>query len=120
MNRRLESLSIDRMGCVADMKYAQTARVGLETIIRRLITLSTFLPTLPSTILSVFHGRTSAETMQINGTLESTCSTPRTVPLNMNRLVLPRREMKQSTTRKTTIGYGNHNLAEQWIAATMC
>ncbi|PLB50160.1 hypothetical protein P170DRAFT_404963 [Aspergillus steynii IBT 23096] len=48
MNRRLESLSIDNVGCVADMKYAQTARIGLETIIRRLITLSTFLPTLPN------------------------------------------------------------------------
>ncbi|THC98834.1 hypothetical protein EYZ11_001681 [Aspergillus tanneri] len=48
VNRRLESLSIDNVGFVADMKYAQTARIGLETIIRRLITLSTFLPTLPN------------------------------------------------------------------------
>ncbi|KAH8435334.1 putative meiosis specific protein Hop1 [Aspergillus melleus] len=48
VNRRLASMSIDSMGCVADMKYAQTARIGLETIIRRLITLSTFLPTLPN------------------------------------------------------------------------
>lgn len=49
MNSRLERLSIDPVGCVADMKTAQTARIGLETIIRRLITLSAFLPTLPST-----------------------------------------------------------------------
>ncbi|PLN84714.1 putative meiosis specific protein Hop1 [Aspergillus taichungensis] len=48
MNSRLERLSIDPVGCVADMKTAQTARIGLETIIRRLITLSAFLPTLPN------------------------------------------------------------------------
>lgn len=50
MDSRLERLSIDPVGCVADMKTAQTARIGLETIIRRLITLSAFLPTLPSTV----------------------------------------------------------------------
>ncbi|KAE8132254.1 meiosis specific protein Hop1 [Aspergillus pseudotamarii] len=44
----LESLSIDPVGYVADMRSAQSARVGLETIVRRLITLSTFLPTLPN------------------------------------------------------------------------
>ncbi|GMF79549.1 unnamed protein product [Aspergillus oryzae] len=43
----LESLSIDPVDYVADMRSAQSARVGLETIVRRLITLSTFLPTLP-------------------------------------------------------------------------
>ncbi|PYI11599.1 meiosis specific protein Hop1 [Aspergillus sclerotiicarbonarius CBS 121057] len=48
VNSRLESLSIEPMGCVADMKSAQTARIGLETIVRRLITLSAFLPTLPN------------------------------------------------------------------------
>ncbi|GKZ80731.1 DNA binding protein [Aspergillus niger] len=48
VNNRLESLSIEPMGCVADMKTAQTARIGLETIVRRLITLSAFLPTLPN------------------------------------------------------------------------
>lgn len=48
LNTRLESLSMDPVGCVADIKSAQTARVGLETIVRRLITLSAFLPTLPS------------------------------------------------------------------------
>lgn len=48
VNNRLESLSLEPMGCVADMKTAQTARIGLETIVRRLITLSAFLPTLPS------------------------------------------------------------------------
>lgn len=49
VNSRLESLSLDPVGCVADMKSAQTARTGLEMIVRRLITLSTFLPALPST-----------------------------------------------------------------------
>ncbi|KNG84254.1 putative meiosis specific protein Hop1 [Aspergillus nomiae NRRL 13137] len=44
----LESLSIDPVGYVADMRSAQSARVGLETIVRRLITLSTFLPILPN------------------------------------------------------------------------
>ncbi|PYH35035.1 putative meiosis specific protein Hop1 [Aspergillus neoniger CBS 115656] len=48
VNNRLESLSLEPMGCVADMKTAQTARIGLETIVRRLITLSAFLPTLPN------------------------------------------------------------------------
>lgn len=51
MNSRLESLSINPVGCVADLKSAQTARVGLETIVRRLITLSTFLPNLPRILL---------------------------------------------------------------------
>jgi hypothetical protein len=51
VNSRLESLSINPVGCVADLKSAQTARVGLETIVRRLITLSTFLPNLPSILL---------------------------------------------------------------------
>lgn len=50
MDSCLESLSIDPVGYVADMRSAQSARVGLETIVRRLITLSTFLPTLPSTV----------------------------------------------------------------------
>ncbi|RAH55830.1 meiosis specific protein Hop1 [Aspergillus piperis CBS 112811] len=48
VNNCLESLSLEPMGCVADMKTAQTARIGLETIVRRLITLSAFLPTLPN------------------------------------------------------------------------
>ncbi|GKZ21015.1 DNA binding protein [Aspergillus brasiliensis] len=48
VNNRLESLSIEPMGCVADIKTSQTARIGLETIVRRLITLSAFLPTLPN------------------------------------------------------------------------
>ncbi|EAW06931.1 putative meiosis specific protein Hop1 [Aspergillus clavatus NRRL 1] len=48
VNSRLESLSINPVGCVADVKTAQTARVGLEMIVRRLITLSAFLPTLPN------------------------------------------------------------------------
>ncbi|KAL4881940.1 HORMA domain-containing protein [Aspergillus karnatakaensis] len=46
--KRLESLSVQPCGYVADMKSAQTARVGLEMIIRRLIALSAFLPTLPN------------------------------------------------------------------------
>ncbi|RAL03820.1 putative meiosis specific protein Hop1 [Aspergillus ibericus CBS 121593] len=48
VNSRLDSLSIEPVGCVADMKSAQAARIGLETIVRRLITLSAFLPTLPN------------------------------------------------------------------------
>ncbi|PYH94719.1 hypothetical protein BO71DRAFT_409099 [Aspergillus ellipticus CBS 707.79] len=48
IDSRLESLSIEPMGYVADIKSAQTARIGLETIVRRLITLSAFLPTLPN------------------------------------------------------------------------
>ncbi|KAI9370851.1 HORMA domain-containing protein [Aspergillus egyptiacus] len=48
LHSRLKSLSIEPCGYTADMKSAQTARVGLETIVRRLITLSAFLPTLPS------------------------------------------------------------------------
>ncbi|KAL4892689.1 HORMA domain-containing protein [Aspergillus ambiguus] len=48
MDTHLESMTIDPVGCTADMKTAQTARVGLETIVRRLITLSAFLPVLPN------------------------------------------------------------------------
>ncbi|KAJ0425172.1 HORMA domain-containing protein [Aspergillus carlsbadensis] len=48
LNSRLESLSIEPVGYVADIKTAQTARMGLESIVRRLITLSAFLPTLPN------------------------------------------------------------------------
>ncbi|KAL2809897.1 HORMA domain-containing protein [Aspergillus granulosus] len=48
LNSRLESLSIEPVGYVTDVKSAQTARVGLESIVRRLITLSAFLPTLPN------------------------------------------------------------------------
>lgn len=48
VDSHLESLALDPVGCVADMKTAQTARTGLEMIVRRLITLSAFLPTLPS------------------------------------------------------------------------
>ncbi|KAL4912543.1 HORMA domain-containing protein [Aspergillus aurantiobrunneus] len=48
LNKRLESLSIQPCGYIADMKSAHSARVGLETIVRRLITLSAFLPTLPN------------------------------------------------------------------------
>ncbi|KAL4776521.1 HORMA domain-containing protein [Aspergillus nidulans var. acristatus] len=48
LSKRLESLSIQPCGYVANMKSAYTARVGLESIVRRLITLSSFLPTLPN------------------------------------------------------------------------
>lgn len=53
-DNRLESLSLDQVGCVADMKSAQTARTGLEMIVRRLISLSTFLPALPSIYLPIY------------------------------------------------------------------
>ncbi|KAL2814837.1 HORMA domain-containing protein [Aspergillus cavernicola] len=48
LQSRLESLSIEPFGYVADMKSAQTGRIALENIVRRLITLSAFLPTLPN------------------------------------------------------------------------
>ncbi|EAA62676.1 hypothetical protein AN5516.2 [Aspergillus nidulans FGSC A4] len=48
LSKRLESLSIQPCGYVANMKSAYTARAGLESIVRRLITLSSFLPTLPN------------------------------------------------------------------------
>ncbi|KAL1859932.1 hypothetical protein Plec18170_001879 [Paecilomyces lecythidis] len=50
-DRRLASVSLASTDCVADMKTTQAARLGLEMIIRRLITLSTFLPVLPSTVI---------------------------------------------------------------------
>ncbi|OJD10318.1 hypothetical protein AJ78_08626 [Emergomyces pasteurianus Ep9510] len=48
VGKRLASISLESTGCTADMKTVKTARRGLEMIIRRLITLSTFLPMLPS------------------------------------------------------------------------
>ena len=48
VNNRLASISLEQTGCTADMKTARTAKLGLEMIVRRLITLSTFLPILPS------------------------------------------------------------------------
>ncbi|KAJ9401058.1 hypothetical protein DTO282F9_2006 [Paecilomyces variotii] len=48
VDRRLASVSLASTDCVADMKTTQAARLGLEMIIRRLITLSTFLPVLPN------------------------------------------------------------------------
>lgn len=53
MNSRLASISLDTVG-TANMKTFRTARHGLETIIRRLITLSAFLPMLPSKNLITF------------------------------------------------------------------
>ncbi|GAD92959.1 meiosis specific protein Hop1, putative [Paecilomyces variotii No. 5] len=47
-DRRLASVSLASTDCVADMKTTQAARLGLEMIIRRMITLSTFLPVLPN------------------------------------------------------------------------
>ncbi|KAK2739734.1 DNA binding protein [Onygenales sp. PD_40] len=50
VNSRLASISLDatNTGCTAEMKTLRTAQRGLEMIIRRLITLSAFLPILPS------------------------------------------------------------------------
>ena len=48
VNRRLESLSIHPVGCVADVRSVRSARMDLEMIVRRLITMSAFLPVLPS------------------------------------------------------------------------
>ncbi|KLJ10566.1 hypothetical protein EMPG_14052 [Blastomyces silverae] len=48
VGKRLASVSLESTGCTADMKTVKTARQGLEMIIRRLITLSAFLPMLPN------------------------------------------------------------------------
>ena len=48
VNSRLASMSLDSVGCTAEMTTLHSARQGLEMIIRRLITLSSFLPVLPS------------------------------------------------------------------------
>ncbi|OAX77564.1 hypothetical protein ACJ72_08136, partial [Emergomyces africanus] len=48
VGKRLASISLESTSCTADMKTVKSARRGLEMIIRRLITLSTFLPMLPS------------------------------------------------------------------------
>ena len=85
VNSRLESLSINPVGCVADVKTAQTARVGLEMIVRRLITLSAFMPTLPS----MFNPEWSINILtikQINGIWVSISSIQRIVRQNTSRL----------------------------------
>ncbi|PGH04661.1 hypothetical protein GX51_03328 [Blastomyces parvus] len=48
VGKRLASVSLESTGCTADMKTVKTARHGLEMIVRRLITLSAFLPMLPN------------------------------------------------------------------------
>lgn len=48
IGKRLSSVVLESTGCTADMKTVRTARRGLEMIVRRLITLSAFLPMLPS------------------------------------------------------------------------
>lgn len=48
LNTCLSTISLGATGCVADMKTMQTARLGIEMIVRRLITLTSFLPMLPS------------------------------------------------------------------------
>lgn len=48
VDTRLESLSLDPVGCVADMKTIHSARKGLESIVRNIIELNAFLPILPS------------------------------------------------------------------------
>ncbi|OJD23228.1 hypothetical protein ACJ73_05419 [Blastomyces percursus] len=48
VGKRLASVSLESTGCTVDMKTVKTARHGLEMIVRRLITLSAFLPTLPN------------------------------------------------------------------------
>jgi hypothetical protein len=48
VNNRLASVSLETVGCTAEMKTMRTVKLGLEMIIRRLITLSAFLPILPS------------------------------------------------------------------------
>ncbi|PGH02712.1 hypothetical protein AJ80_08809 [Polytolypa hystricis UAMH7299] len=48
VNNQLASVSLGSTGYTADMKTTRSAKLGLEMIIRRLITLSTFLPMLPN------------------------------------------------------------------------
>ncbi|PGG99064.1 hypothetical protein AJ79_08698 [Helicocarpus griseus UAMH5409] len=48
VGNRLASISLESTGCKAEMKTLKSARRGLEMIVRRLITLSAFLPVLPS------------------------------------------------------------------------
>lgn len=48
VGKRLASISLASTDCTADMETVKTARRGLEMIVRRLITLSAFLPMLPS------------------------------------------------------------------------
>ncbi|OAT02764.1 meiosis specific protein Hop1 [Blastomyces dermatitidis ER-3] len=48
VGKQLASVSLESTGCTADMKTVKTARHGLEMIVRRLITLSAFLPMLPN------------------------------------------------------------------------
>jgi hypothetical protein len=56
LNTCLSTISLGATGCVADMRTMQTARLGIEMIVRRLITLTSFLPMLPS-MFSRFHSR---------------------------------------------------------------
>ncbi|KAN0083657.1 HORMA domain containing protein [Elaphomyces granulatus] len=48
LNTCLSTISLGATGCVADMRTMQTARLGIEMIVRRLITLTSFLPMLPN------------------------------------------------------------------------
>ncbi|KAK2757653.1 DNA binding protein [Arachnomyces sp. PD_36] len=48
VTNRLSSISLEQTGLTADMKTTRSAKLGLEMIVRRLITLSTFLPLLPN------------------------------------------------------------------------
>jgi hypothetical protein len=48
---RLASISLAAGGRESEVKTFRTAKQGLESIIRRLITLSAFLPVLPSTCI---------------------------------------------------------------------
>ncbi|KAF3490534.1 uncharacterized protein GIQ15_00051 [Arthroderma uncinatum] len=48
LSRGLETVSLETTGRSTEVKTFRTAKLGLEMIIRRLITLSTFLPILPN------------------------------------------------------------------------
>lgn len=60
LKNRLSSVSLETTGCTAEMKSFRTAKLGLEMIIRRLITLSTFLPDLPSMEYNHLNNRSSS------------------------------------------------------------
>ncbi|KAI5298365.1 DNA binding protein, partial [Ascosphaera atra] len=55
LDKRLASISLDANGSQTEIKTLRSARSGIEMIVRRLITLSSFLPRLPSKCHRVLH-----------------------------------------------------------------
>ncbi|KAI5309368.1 DNA binding protein, partial [Ascosphaera atra] len=55
LDKRLASISLDANGSQTEIKTLRSARSGIEMIVRRLITLSSFLPRLPSERFMEIH-----------------------------------------------------------------